>query len=115
MATKNITKKEFINILSNNKTALVFCRINLKEDLTTKVIETSVAEYNRLQQYGEFRDAEKVTSTYIKFSDTSKLYFEGKTKYFFANNNLLLAVKTYNDSFDNTQRWQILAYLLKEN
>lgn len=114
MTTKKLTKKEFINILSSNKTALVFSKMNCHNDITEKIIETSQKENERLQKEGNFRDVENVTPSYIQFTGGSKLYFEKGTNYLSVN-NIVIAVKEYQDSFDFATLWQYVVYLIKEN
>lgn len=110
---KNLTKKQFTNILSSNKTALVFSKMNCHNDMTEKIIETAQKENERIQKEGNFRNVENVTPSYIQFTDNSKLYFEKGTKYLSAN-NILIAVKEYQDSFDFATLWQYVVYFIKD-
>lgn len=111
---KTLTKKQFANALTNNKTALIFAKLNLHKDITDTIIKSAQEQNERLQKNGHFRDVETVAPTFIKFSDGSKMYFERGTKYLLANDKIILAVRKYKDSFDFANLWQILVYLIKE-
>lgn len=111
---KTLTKKQFVNLLTNNETALIGAKMNLHEDLTETIVQKAQEQNERLQKEGQFRNVESVRTTFIKFSNGSKYYFERGTKYLFANGNVILAVKKYKDRFDFANLWQILVYLIKE-
>ena len=111
---KTLTKKQFVNILADNETALIYANTNAAEDITEKIIETAKNEHKRLQNEGEFRRLIVSTPTYIQFSNGSKYYFLKGTKFFLVNDNLLIAVRQHNENFDFSTAWGYVVYLLKD-
>ena len=111
---KTLTKKQFVNILADNETALIYAHPNIPNDITEKIIETAKNEHKRLQSEGEFRKLIVSTPTYIQFSNGSKYYFMKGTKYLLANDNLLIAVRKHNENFDFSTAWGYVVYLLKD-
>lgn len=111
---KTLNKKEFVNILANNETALVYSKMNVRKDITETIIETAKNEHKRLQSNGAFRKLIVSTPTYIQFSNGSKYYFVKGTKYLLVNDNLLIAVRQHNENFDASTAWDYVVYLIKD-
>lgn len=76
---ERITKKEFINELSNKENALLGSWMNLKEDspMTTKLVNT-LFEFDK--QPTCMRKPYKIQSNAIQFDNDSWLYFNDISK-----------------------------------
>jgi len=93
---KKITKKEFRTLLETKQNCLVqaFCqKKSMIEFLDEKLPALNVDEFS------DFRDAKRVRSNSIEFSDSSSIYFNdnGEKGYFRMNDFLISETITFDD------------------
>ena len=105
---ERITKKEFVNELSNRENALLGSWMNLKEDsqMTTKLI-------NALFEFDErpkiIRKINKIQSNAIQFDTGSWLYFNDISKCY-RHNDVLITIKERYDNWDKCHKIDIMGY-----
>lgn len=120
---EKITKKNFIEILTNNNSVLfgsVFrwtdekVQKALNKDIITDLYFNAAIKNN----LAEVREVKKCFSNHLLFSNGSNLYFddEGKKEYFtFTNNNNALFIikkNTYYDDFDGKNYENYIVYYI---
>lgn len=105
---ERITKKEFINELSNRENALLGSWMNKKEDsqMTIKLIN---ALFNFNGQPKITRKATKIQSNAIQFDTSSWLYFNSISKCY-RHNNVIITIKERYDNWDECFKNDMMAY-----
>lgn len=105
---ERITKKEFINELSNRESVLLGSWMNLKEDsqITTKLIN---ALFNFNGQPKITRKATKIQSNAIQFDSGSWLYYND-VSICNRHNNVLITIKERYDNWDECYKIDIMGY-----
>lgn len=105
---ERITKKEFINELSNRENALLGSWMNLKEDsqMTIKLIK-ALFEFDKKPTGA--RKPYKIQSNAIQFDTGSWLYFNDISKCY-RHNNIIITIKERYDNWDECFKNDIMAY-----
>lgn len=109
MEANKITKKEFINILSNNKSIFLGSIFNRKEELSNLICD-SVKNFSPTES-NERRTVVKIQTNAICFSNGSSLYFDqrGEKTYHRIGNVIFQQIK--NDySKDNSCSYNDILY-----
>lgn len=105
---ERITKKEFINELSNRENALLGSWMNLKEDspMTIKLVN---ALFKFDKQPTGIRKPYKIQSNAIQFDSGSWLYFNDISKCY-RHNNILITIKERYDNWNGFHVYDIMGY-----
>lgn len=105
---KKITKKEFINELSNRESALLGSWMNLKEDsqMATQVIN-ALFEFDKKPT--RIRKPCRIQSNAIQFDSGSWLYFNIISKCY-RHNNIIISIKEKYDNWDESYKIDIMGY-----
>lgn len=105
---ERITKKEFINELSNRENALLGSWMNLKEDspMTIKLVN-ALFEFDK--QPTRVRKPYKIQSNAIQFDSDSWLYFNDISKCY-RHNNILITIKERYDNWNECHVCDIMSY-----
>lgn len=106
---ENITKKEFINILKNSESEILFASLSLLETACTKVMKSL---YDGKFEMKNGRKCTAVNSNSLTFSNGSKLYF-GSVKKCYKHNNVIISYGEEYDTFDECYHYSIIAYVIK--
>lgn len=106
---ENITKKEFINILKNSESEILFASLSLLETAWTKVMKSL---YDGKFEVKNGRKCTAVNSNSLTFSNGSKLYF-GSVKKCYKHNNVIISYGEEYDTFDECYHYSIIAYVIK--
>lgn len=105
---ERMTKKEFINELSNRESALLGAWMNLKEDsqMTIKLIK-ALFEFDK--QPTVIKKPYKIQSNAIQFDTGSWLYFNSISKCY-RHNDIIITIKERYDNWDKCFKNDIMAY-----
>lgn len=105
---ERITKKEFINELSNRESALLGSWMNLKEDsqMVTQVIN-ALFEFDKKPT--RIRKPYRKQSNAMQFDNGNWLYFNEISKCY-RHNNVIISIKERYDNWDECFRENIIAY-----
>lgn len=103
---ERISKKEFINELSNRENALLGSWMNLKED-SSMTINLVNALFDK--QPTGVRRPYKIQSTAIQFDSGSWLYFNSISKCY-RHNNILITIKERYDNWNEFHVCDIMGY-----
>lgn len=112
---KQITRKNFISVLSNNKSSLIFGGFLPFAD-NDKICEPLQSFDGSEIQENEFKSVKNVRSKDLVFSDGSLLGWNqsnGKYEYFYFSEKIYLQKFTFVDDFDNKEKCNICIYYIK--
>lgn len=105
----NITKKEFINILTNSNNELLYSNLFLMDKEFTKIMDIL---YNVDFKVINSRKCIKVNSNSLTFNDNSKLYFNS-IKRCVKHNNVIITYDEHYNIFDECYIYSVVAYVIK--
>lgn len=105
---KKITKKEFINELSNRENVLLGSWLNVKEDsqIATKIVN-ALFEFDKKPTVT--RKLYRKQSNALQFDSGSWLYFNDISKCY-RHNNVLITIKERYDNWDECHKIDIMGY-----
>ena len=106
---EQITKKEFINILKHSENEILYTNLSMLEAGCTKMMQR-LHDGNFTVENGRICTA--TNSNSLTFSNGSKLYFNS-VKRCYKHNNVIVSYDEYYDSFDECNRYSIIAYVIK--
>ena len=105
----NITKKEFVNILTNSNNDILYSNLSLSDKGFTKIMDIL---YNGNFKLVNARKCIKVNSNSLTFNDNSKLYFNS-IKRCLKHNNVIITYDEYYDTFNECYIYSVIAYVIK--
>lgn len=106
---KKITKKDFINFLTKNKSSFIDSKFNWND-------EDCIEALDKIYEVVKEKRSAVARSNYIIFSDDSRLYFDQKgiKEYFKYTNkhdiNFLIQKTIYKDDYNNEEYQNYVIY-----